>query len=363
MNTLVLFAEEYGALTPEAIALTAEGHFHSTVSINTLSTEVERTIIVLDGRATASHLIELPDFPENKLAQILPGLMEGRVATSPAETHFAIVPESGELRPVISVRRSIMDGLQKQVTALGLKASALIPDYLCLEKPEVGALACEMPSHMLVRTAGGGGFAAEVSIAKVMEPSATIKGKIEARQLAELAAKADCSLLQGAYSPKHDLLASLVLFKRAGYIASAAFALWLGSALYAASNNYGQAEALYQASNTVFRQALPDVTRVVNAEVQMRQKVMELRQRSGGVFFLLSDHLFRAVEASEQTILEGLRFDSEREELAVTLSFSSFAEGEGLKASLQNVGILVAEGSSRQESGRVYSDLTLRRAN
>lgn len=363
MNTLVLYADQQGTLAGQAIALNEGGVLHSSVHLDTLSAEAERTIVILDGRAASCQLVELPDFPENKLAQILPGIMESRVAASPAATHFAAMPGEGETRPVISVERSVMDRMQAELSEMGLQASVILPDYMCVPAPEEGALIHSSPTHALVRAANGEGFAAEADIVSVMAPAAENAGDLDTGQLAELAAKADATLLQGAYAAKHNFLAGLVWFKRAAGLAAATFVLWLGAALYTASSNFDQAQELYSAADAAFRQALPEVTRVVNPEVQMRQKVAEIRQRSGGAFFLLSDRLFRAVEASEQTVLEGLRFDSERDELAITLSFSSFAAGEGLKASLQQNGISVAEGSSRQDGGRVFSDLTLRRAN
>jgi general secretion pathway protein L len=362
MDILVLFANEMGHLTGDGARLSPDGQWVAPVGLPEISGTGAAVTVVLDGRAVSAQLVELPNFTENKLTQILPGVMDGRTAGSMTDTHFAVGGQFGEHRIVFAVATSLMKVVAEQVRCEGLDLVKLLPDYMCLPVPEAGSTAFRTGICLVVRGDDGAGYTAEKQVAELISPAARIEGDLLDRTLVEQAASVHCNLLQGSFARKGNVWGSLQWFRRAGALAAAAFALWLGASFMAANSNFTRAEQLYTATETAFRQALPEATRIVNPVVQVRQKLAEVRQKSGGTLFVLSEQLFAAVESSTQTVLEGIRYDGAQEEMVVTLSFVSFAEGEVIKAALQRGGVLVSEGSSRQENGRVFSELTLRRA-
>ena len=130
---------------------------------------------------------------------------------------------------------------------------------------------------------------------------------------------------------------------------------------FEAAENYRKADQYYAGAELVFRQALPNEPRIVNMDAQLRRALAGKRQQGGGEFFYLSGFVISAIESSEQTLLETMRYDQERGELSLDVSFASFADSTSFKQALEQAGVSVTEGSSRQEGERVFSELRVRR--
>jgi general secretion pathway protein L len=157
-------------------------------------------------------------------------------------------------------------------------------------------------------------------------------------------------------------MAFVLWFRGAGLIFLVASGFWMAGTLMETDKLGATTEAVYAETEALFRSSFPDVKRIANMRAQARQEVMKLRQQSGGEFLKLSGILFKETSLSDGTLMDGLRFDNARGELAVTLSFASYAEGEAFKKKLTAAGVDVTEGGSRQEGARVATDLVLRSA-
>ena len=153
----------------------------------------------------------------------------------------------------------------------------------------------------------------------------------------------------------------MLWFRRVAVLASASLAIWVISVLLAAVSNQEHADSLYADAEQTFRKALPEVSRIVNMEAQMRRAVAQARHQGGGELFALSEMVFRAVEENPETMLETLRYDSETGSISINVSFTSFAESERFKDVLQQAGARVTEGGSRQEASRVFSEINIER--
>ncbi len=324
-------------------------------------------VVVLHGSLVASHNVVLPDFADAKLLKILPGVMEDKLSLAGETRHFALIgerdPETGT-RLVGVIDAEVMKKVMAQTKELKLNLQAVVPDYMLVEKHDESPVAWQIGDFVRARLTDGTGFCAEAELAGVMLPDTVAVEPVSFakwQQALESAATINANLLQGSYAPRGDLLAGLVWFKRTAILFAAFVLVWVGGLLLTASNNNQRADALYQDAEAVFREALPDVPRIVNMEAQMRRAVVDARQQGGGEFFALSQMIFRAVEDNQETMLESLRYDNENSSVALSVSFASFAESERFKDHLLRAGARVTEGSSRQESARVFSDILVER--
>lgn len=325
-------------------------------------------VFVLDGTLVASHLVALPDFADNKILKILPGLMEDKVSTTDTERHFALIGDrKGEdgKRVVAVVDVAVMEKVQHLARMIGVSVQALVPDYCLLNKKADGISAFNHDGCVVVRNADGTGFSAEPEQAQIMLNDDVVPAPLSEAAWQDHLRQApyvEINLLQGGFAPRGNILTSFLWLKRAGVLAAASVVVWAAGLVWDASANREQAAAFYNDAEQIFRLSLPNVSRIVNMEAQMRRAVADVRQQGGGEFFALSERVFQAVQDNRETMLETLRYDSENGALVLNVSFSSFAESEDFKRRLQQSGGRVVEGSSRQEGSRVFSELTVGRA-
>lgn len=386
-ESIVIELTPDGADAVRAGAVAPDGSWLRDVAPADLGGEAGKpAVLVLNGAGVACHRMALPPFAQGKLLKILPGLMDEKLATADDTRHYALfgapvvagaedggaegqTAETPAPSPVGERLVAVMDGdiLKEAITfarGQGLEPTGAVADYMLLPVPASGMNAGQFDGRVCVRRADGTGFTMEEETAVyLLEEGQTPEAFGEEawkRQLGT-AVTEDQTLLQGAFAPKGNMAAGFVWFRRAGMLAAASLLLWAGTAVYQASDNNSRAERYYAEAEAAFRRALPDVSRIVNMDAQMRRAVLASRQSQGSEFLILSDMAFRAVERSQQTMLESLRYDVAEGSVVLSVSFSSFAEGEAFKQELQGLGASVAEGGSRQEGSRVFSELTVRR--
>lgn len=329
--------------------------------------EHKTVVLMLDGRIATMHQIPVPNLDDAKLLKILPGLMDEKIATSAQQNQFALVgqynPETGS-RAVCVIGKEILATVLSRVTALGINPDFAVPDFVLLGPPEQGACVVALPDRYVVRAADGNGFAGEKNIidAVIGEAQDTeIISVADWRARLGQATGLGGNFLHGDFAQRASWLAGFLFWKRPFYLAALVAMVFISLYYYNAVQNYQSAEALYAKSETLFRAALPDEPRIVNMEVQLRRAMVAQRQAGGGEFLTLFASAVQAVEADPTASIETVRYDENDGELLLTVSFTSFAETTKFNAFLASAGMQVTEGSSRQESGRVFADLRVRR--
>lgn len=330
--------------------------------------DASSAIFVLDGTLVVTHRVQVPDFADNKLLKVLPGILDDKIAIFGGRVHFALVGErdAEDGSCIVAITSAdVMDKLQDLAEACGVTPTAVLPDYLLFDPNEDGPSVNRVAERICVRASDGTGYTAEAAQAQLMMPAEvqvdTVSIEAWQNTLANAQSQA-VNLLQGSYAPGGDIFAVLKWFKRSAAFAATAFLIWAATLILQAGANSKQADFLYQDAEKLFREALPDVSRIVNIEAQMRRAVAEKSQQGGGALFSLSEKIFTAVQNQQQTMLETLRYDAEANSVVLNVSFASFADGEEFKRALQRSGADVREGSSRQEGTRVFSELTVGRA-
>lgn len=364
-ESLVIEVAEDGASFLRAGLVSEAGSWLQAVPIGALDQHAGKSAsLVLHGALVTTHRLPVPDFPDGKLMKILPGLLDDRLSTSGETRHFAPLGprgvEDGQ-RTIAVVGAELLTSVIAMARDLGLEVRRVVPDYALLEAGSAAAIDGRICAHV----ADSMGFAAENSLAEHMLPPEMKPETASAEAWQAVLATASgvgVTLMQGAYGARGDMLGGLVWFRRAGMLGAASFAIWLGLSLYQASSNHDRADALHARAEQAFREALPEVPRIVNMEAQMRRALMAMRQQGGGEFLNLSAQAVAAVAANDNTMVESLRFDAETGALVLSVSFASFADGESFKQRLQQDGLRVVEGGSRTEGSRVVSELTIGRA-
>ncbi len=360
---LVIEVDESGARAV-AVHLVSGGGWAQLDPENLAARSDKRAIFILDGRAVSVHAVEIPDIEDNKATKILPAIMDDKIATHTNDVHYALVGDRDKdsgIRPVAAVDRLVMNNVMELAASLGITPNIIVPDFLILPVPAEASVSIVLDDRSLVRLPDQSGFALEAGIVSHVTTGA-VTGESWHDLVASELPTLGSNLMQGPFAPHTSLLAGLVWWRRSAILGLLALVVLAGGTLYRAGENYRQVDTLYANAEEVFRTALPEERRIVNMEAQMRRALVGQRQQGGGEFFVLADVAMRAVEAGERTLLETVRYDRGEGLLILDVSFASFAESTDFRNRIEEAGMIVTEGSSRQEGNRVISEIRVRRS-
>lgn len=362
-ETVVLFYAEGGASITHALLFGPSAPNGQGISLNEIAGAATGAVVfgVLYGEDVTTWRIALPDLPVSKLLQILPSQMEDRVALMGVSTHFAVFePDTGAGALVAAVDAGVMTAASGAADALGVSLKALVPDYMLIPNADgIQAFSApDNPKRWIVRNTDGSGLAAEpalvAEISPGVSPSTTLVYRADMFDVA-----ATSNLLQGQFQPRFRAAAFLVLMRRAGVLLVLALFLWAANIYFSASQTNDDARRVTAQTADVFQKTFTNVGRIVDMEAQAEREVAIRRQNSGSAFLRISDIVFSAVRDIPGVIIDGLRFNEAQGAYFVTVSFTDFANGERFRNNLALQGLNVTEGSSRQEDGRVITDLAI----
>jgi type II secretory pathway component PulL len=362
-ETIVLFYAEGGAV------ITGAMHFGPTeptgrqVPLDAVAKmAVGASVLgILRGEDVTTWRIALPHLPTAKLLQILPSQMEDRIALAGANTHFAVLEaDKGDGALVAAVAADTMTAALDTAETLGVSLKMLVPDYMLVESAEdIQTLADHNdPQRWLVRYLDGTGFAAEKVIATEISPHISASGTL-IFNADMFDALATFNLMQGQFQPRFKAAAYLLLMRRSAVLLGLVFSLWAIASYFEASQTNEEALRIEAQTTDVFQKTFTNVGRIVDMEAQAEREVALRRQNSGGTFLRISEMLFLSVQNTSGVIVDGLRFNEAQNAYLVTVSFTDFANGEQFRNDLVGKGLKVIEGSSRQEGGRVITDLAV----
>lgn len=136
-----------------------------------------------------------------------------------------------------------------------------------------------------------------------------------------------------------------------------AAALMAGEAAYLDA----RADLYREASERAFRETFPDARRVVNAQAQLRQRMIALgaAEVEGG-FLPLASALSGIVSETDRVRVDGLRYDAARGALVVSAVYSDFADFEALRAAAEARGVAIEDAGARQSGEGIAGDFILR---
>lgn len=339
--------------------------------------------------------IEIPTRSDAQARAAAPFVIEDEIAEDPAYVHVAVGPE---MRPgtrlVAVVAHEKMakwgDALINQEAGNAI----LLPESCAHKLAEGEAMLIDHEDSILLILHGGVGFAVEIDLFAlvierlIVESSiksltiyshrfeilipATLRGLLNInvqpslsdvqyeKMLAAGLSTKTLNLRQGRYAPAMSPLSVLKDWKVPGALIGALALSYLLWVLLQAVQLSSGAEALRAETETIFRQALPDVVRMVNPRAQIQARLNE----SGGAgdqFLILSSGLFTALENTPGSRLNALQFNAGQGRLTATVVLPSYAEMESVRRHLNALDLKLEEGSTRSADNAVVSDLQVTR--
>ena len=339
--------------------------------------------------------IEIPTRSDAQARAGAPFVIEDEIAEDPAYVHVAVGPE---MRPgtrlVAVVAHEQMakwgDALINQEAGNAI----LLPESCAHKLAEGEAMLIDHEDSILLILHGGVGFAVEIDLfvlvieRLIVESSiksltiyshrfeilipATLRGLLNInvqpslsdvqyeKMLAAGLSTKTLNLRQGRYAPAMSPLSVLKDWKVPGALIGALALSYLLWVLLQAVQLSSGAEALRAETETIFRQALPDVVRMVNPRAQIQARLNE----SGGAgdqFLILSSGLFTALENTPGSRLNALQFNAGQGRLTATVVLPSYAEMESVRRHLNALDLKLEEGSTRSAYNAVVSDLQVTR--
>lgn len=350
-----------------------------------------RAIVLAPAEEVTLFQVHLKARNRQQLQRAVPYALEDELADDVETLHFALGPDLGEDRyPVAVVSRNRMERWTSSLHAAGLRPRALVPEMLALPLEEKTWTLLQEPGRCVVRTSPWEGFYADPELLPTLLELAWERSEARPETLhchccsdasppqtpgtaaverdetcpmtlfgGGLDTQRPLDLLQGEYRPR----AGTAKWMRPWLAAGVLLAVWVLIEMTAAwielRDFRGQAAALRAQIEQVYKDTFPGVRRVVNARVQMEQKLKELRRtagsrKSGGLLPLLAAGA-EAVAREKGVRVEGVSYRQgkvelriEGEDLQALERIKQFVEGRGLAAEIQS-----ADTSGQKVSARI----------
>jgi len=236
----------------------------------------EQTIALVPGELVYATQLTLAAKQRSKQLKALGFLLEEELATELDGLHWSAVPNAALSVDVLVTERRFMEAWLQRLTDWGLRADVVIPDYLAL--PQINTLYAA-GSRWLLRSGPNSGASAEPELiaalyqelnqAEPLEPPV----QLGASDLAQLAAKKPTqNLLAQTFASESSFASPLRAYR---WVALAACVAGLIALLGLGLNVYrlGRADVQLDAEmERVFREARPDVKRIIDPRAQLAQE-------------------------------------------------------------------------------------------
>ena len=353
------------------------------------------TYAIVPNQHITLREIEIPTRSDAQARVAAPFAIEDEIAEDPSNLHVAAGPE---VRPgtrlVAVVAHERMKAWAEVLVRQESGNAILLPESCAHNLADGEATLIDHEDSILLALHGGGGFAVdidlfalvierlvaeanvktlnvysnriEILLPKTLRSSLSIKVQpvLSGIHYEEILSAGlfpqTLNLRQGRYAQATSLL-SLVKDWKVSVALSGAVALsYLMWVLLQGVQLNSEADALRADTETLFRQALPDVVRMVNPRAQIQARLND----SGGAgdqFLLLSSGLFSALENTPGSRLNALQFNAGQSRLTATVVLPSYAEMETVRRNLNDLGLKLDEGSTRSADNVVVSDVEVTR--
>lgn len=354
-----------------------------------------RWLLVAPGEAITLYSVALPSRKRSTWARAVPYALEDQLADDIEALHFALghAPE-GERLPVVVIARTLLRAWLDRCGQIELIPVAVIPEPLLLPWQAGDWSVLLEPQRAVVRTGRWQGFAIERDLLELfLKQALTEAGDAKPQRLRvwgdpplELADAGlepqieECAsellrlfatgyqpantinLLQGPYSRQAHWGRWLRPWRAAAVLAG----LWLLVQGIAQIHEYWSLQRdrvlLHAEMEQVFKEAMPDATRIVNPKVQLETRLRELRPSNAGsgAFFEL---LYRSGPPLTQFPGVTLRRLNYRDgQLDLDLEGGNPAVLDQLRQQLNQQTGVQAEMRTTQREGQMDSKVTLKKA-
>lgn len=350
-----------------------------------------RVVLLVPGEDVLLTQVQIPLRARARAASAAPWALEDRVVADVETLHVALGAVSADSEwSVAVVAHATLERYLAACAEAGIVPQLALPEPLALAHPEPGNwTALEEPHRVVCRTAEAGGFACEPSmlavISRTLETPAAVTawrvddaavdwpGPLDERiervqtvsdRLQAFVAGVDqpaIDLLQGPYSRRERMGRLWRRWRVPAALAAALLLLLLVDWVLGYRELGQRQQALQAATVQVLRAAVPDVGRVVNPRVQLKNRLEALRgngsDEAGGLLRLLG----RAgtVLAQDQAItLTAL--DWRNDTLDLTVEAGELPLVDRFQRALQAAGLEVELRGVKREQDTVRGEVRVR---
>ena len=318
-------------------------------------------VAVIAGDTVSCFRVTLPALSAAKLRKTLPYLVSDLMVTDIEDMHLCLIEtETPNDYLLLACAETVMREMQDAALAEDLSLKAAWPDYMLIAPPDEGVTILHEDGDILCRRADGTGFRMPEKLAEAALSDVTKDDRRNGTRGSP--PEEGQGIATGIYGAQFPFMSYLPVLKRPAILAATVLLIWvIGS--FAQIGQHQAARADYEdASIQLFKQAFPDVTRVVNVEAQLMNKMMSSNALPARNFLFLTDTLFQAFEDVENIGIDRLNFDrTDIRPLQVTLRAQNFSALERARQKLVDAGFAVSEGKSSQVENGVTGDFSLSR--
>lgn len=347
------------------------------------------------GPVVSVHAVSLPTRSVSQARTAAPFALEDELAVDPSDVHAAVAPnDDGQTWSVAVVDRDAMAAWSSSLTQLKIQPDALVPESAALAPKQGQVIIADRESYVVAAFHNGPGFACEpdlfphifgavltgvsvdqiamysdrphtllpageVDLSTVVKNAHLTNSAYEAR-LVEGALQANLNLLQGPFAARRRWLDIKKSWGGLAAVAGLCVISYLALLALEGLQFSRQTQSAEAEIESVFRQALPDVMRMVNPRIQLQARLNSAQGSSQDAFLSYSTVLIDSVLTVPGSSVEALQFDSSRGVLSASLSLSDYADMERIRTLVTQRGLSLAEGGSRQQSGRILGDVTVK---
>lgn len=363
-----------------------------------------RVIVIVPGEDVVVSEVNLPGQNRQRLLAALPFAVENQVIDDVTELHFVLGPRHGNGNYVVAmVNRERMQIWSDICEELGLRVDVMVPDTLALSTG-IGTWTILLEdARSIVRTGVHSGFAVDhsnlnqllsttIADAEGVTPERidivdcrnvninsndfSLDSGIELHvnnfdkdSLVWLAGhfdyEAPINLLFGEFSRKEKVRGHLRKWYPAAIMFSILFLFSFTSKIinYVSLNN--ESEILSKSMTALYKKTFPNARRVVNAPVQMQQKLDRLQSQSGQSESSFSEMLVAIapiLRATPGIYITALRYQKGR--INIEFNVRNFSDLNKLEKSLtEKAGMKVDIKTASQNKDNVVSRIEIKRLN
>lgn len=354
----------------------------------------DQVCAIVPGQHVTMHKVQIPSRSDAQARIAAPFALEDYIAADLSDTHVAVGSEiQPGVRPVLVAAHTKMQAWTQCLPDRASSNILLVPDYCALSVAPGAMLIVERDGLFVFAAHEWGGVVdadcfdlvvqdvvSEQSINQVRvysDSTTTFEAALSGTQVAVeflpgltddgyhdlLAAgsvSAPVNLLQGPYSLWKPLKQFIAEWRTSsalvGLFAASILLLFVSQSIQLEH----QTNQAYAQTETVFRDALPDVVRVVNPRAQLKARISQVGGGADGDFLAMTSVLFRAISTISRARLESLQFESSSRRLNATLSLAAYSDIEDLRIEVERQGFLLEEGGTNSVDSRIVSEVEVR---
>jgi general secretion pathway protein L len=388
------------------------GELVSMISCGSLSdaaaiSEKHKTVVLLDNTSIHIGSVQLPVKNRQKLLRAIPFALEEQIADEIDELHFvAGKSQQDGTVPVAAIKKATLDSIIANLNKSGIEPAAIIPDTLCLTASENqwAVLLHDGHANLQLNTFNGNEFDCEtlpIIVTSLLQAESqvtpekiilfTLDGETEDKVTGELTDSLPedielinvsynthplvvycgqyhnaihLNLLQDAYKPKHKGNIEWKRWQLAATLATVWLALTLGNAgteYYALQDKNQQLRIQIE---KIYKDTFPKSKRIVNARVQMEQKLKELKGSSGtnestSLLALLSNSA-HALSSEKGITLQAINYRNNSVDLELT--GTNLQAIESLNKKISSPPLVSEIVSSSSEKDQVKGNIRIQKA-